>query len=106
MTVGAPQVANLILPAPTTPITENPAIARSLGQDDETQASISLSGNFFMDTDGAFNRENLSLPQLPPSQRVWVDAIDSISMTSVVSSDRRIRYDTLVKFKQGMGNGE
>jgi len=99
LTVGAPQVANLILPAPTTPITENPAIAESLGLDDETQTSISLSGNFFLDTDRAFNPENLSLPQLPPSQRVWVDAIDSISMTSVVSSDRRTRYDTLVKFK-------
>ncbi len=100
MTVGAPQVANLILPAPTTPIAENPAIARSLGLDDETQTSITLSGNFFMDTDRAFSPQNLSLPQLPPSQKVWVDAIDSISMTFVVSSDRRTRYDTLVKFTQ------
>ncbi len=107
VTLGSPQVANLILPAPKIPITENPAIAQSLGLD-EQQNTVDLNGNFFMDVDRAFNRENLSLPQLPPSQKVWADAIDSISTTSVISGDRRTRYDTFVKFKQTVpvGNGE
>ncbi len=107
ITLGSPQVANLILPGPNTPITQNPAIAHSLGLDTENQ-TIELNGNFFIDTDGAFNSPNLSLPQLPPSQKIWVDAIDSISVTSVISGDRRIRYDTFVKLKQTVpvGNKE
>lgn len=107
ITVGSPQVANLILPAPNTPITQNPAIAKSLGLETENQ-TIELNGNFFIDTDRAFNSPNLSLPQLPPSQKIWVDAIDSISVTSVISGDRRVRYDTFVKLKQTVpvGNKE
>lgn len=107
ITLGSPQVANLILPAPNTPITQNPAIAHSLGLDTENKP-IELNGNFFIDTDRAFNSPNLSLPQLPPSQKIWVDAIDSISVTSVISGDRRTRYDTFVKLKQTVpvGNKE
>ncbi|NEP43501.1 MAG: DUF3352 domain-containing protein [Okeania sp. SIO2H7] len=93
------------MPAPKTPITQNPAIARTLGLDEEEEGAIALNGSFFLDTDRTFSPENLSLPQLPPSQKIWMDAIDSITVTSVVKSDRRTRYDTFVKLKQGVPVG-
>lgn len=102
LTLGAPEVAHLILPAPTDPIAESKLAAQSLGLNLDEDNNIDLSdlnGSFLIDVARAFNSENLSLPQLPPSQQIWLNTIDSIGVTSVVSSDRRTRYNIVVKLK-------
>ena len=46
----------------------------------------------------------MSLPELPEPQKVWVDAIQSIGVTTAVTSDRTTRYDMLVRFNKTIPN--
>lgn len=93
-TLGGP-VVNQILPAPTKTLAESLVLQKSLPQDSEA-----FSGNFFIDINQTFNPQNLSIPQLPPNQKVWIDGIESIGVTSVISSNRTTRYDVFVKLKK------
>ncbi|CAD5912178.1 hypothetical protein PCC7805_00110 [Planktothrix agardhii] len=45
------------------------------------------------------NVKTLSLPQLPPDQKLWIDAIQSIGLTTAILGDRTSRYDIFVKIK-------
>lgn len=93
-TLGGP-VVNQILPAPTNSMAESVVLQKSLPSESE-----SFSGNFFIDINQTFNPENLSIPQLPPNQKVWIDGMESIGVTSVVSSNRTTSYDVFVKLKK------
>ncbi|MFZ1029576.1 MAG: DUF3352 domain-containing protein [Limnoraphis robusta] len=95
-TLGAP-VANQILPLPSEVISSNPLFKGTL----PTELSPN-NGSFFVDVERVFDRRNLSLPQLPPQQAVWSNAIRSIGVTAAVVSDRSTRYDAFVKIKDGV----
>ncbi|WP_413163724.1 DUF3352 domain-containing protein [Capilliphycus salinus ALCB114379] len=92
-TLGAP-IANQILPEPETAIASDPLFRETV----PTELSPN-NGSFFVDVQRAFDRRNLSLPQLPPPQAVWVNAIRSIGVSAAVVSDRSTRYDIFVNIK-------
>lgn len=96
-TLGAP-VANQILPEPENAITSDPLFKETL----PTELSPN-NGSFFVNVEQVFDRRNLSLPQLPPAQAVWVNAMKSIGVTAAVVSDRSTRYDIFVNIKDDTG---
>ena len=92
-TLGAP-IANQILPEP-----QNAIPSDSLFRETVPTELSPNNGSFFVDVEQVFDRRNLSLPQLPPAQAVWVNAIQAIGVTAAVVSDRSTRYDIFVNIK-------
>jgi hypothetical protein len=93
-TMGAP-IVDQFLPEPQVEFTSNPLVKQTLPTELNPR-----SGSFFVDLEQFFNPRSLSLPPLPPQQKVWVEAIRSIAVTAAVSNERSTRYDAFVKFKQ------
>ncbi|OCQ99670.1 hypothetical protein BCD67_14745 [Oscillatoriales cyanobacterium USR001] len=94
MTVGAP-IAEAILPMPKSPLLGSEFFEKAM----RSQLKPN-NGSFFIDVDKAFNPKNLAIPELPPNQKVWVDAIKSIGFTTAVTSDRTTRYDAFIQLKK------
>ncbi|MGL5083089.1 MAG: DUF3352 domain-containing protein [Microcoleaceae cyanobacterium] len=92
-TLGAP-IAEQFVPTPEVSITTDPLFKQTLPPEPNPN-----NGNFFLNVEQAFDRQNLSLPQLPPHQQVWVNAIQSIGVTAAVNNERTTRYDTFVRLK-------
>ena len=88
-------VENQILSAPTNSMAESAVLQETLPLEPE-----SFNGNFFIDISRTFNPKNLSIPQLPANQKVWVDGIESISVTSIVHNSHTTNYDVFVKLKK------
>ncbi|MGB3531911.1 MAG: DUF3352 domain-containing protein [Microcoleaceae cyanobacterium] len=93
-TMGAP-IADQFLPEPQLNLTANSLFKQTLPTE-----FTSSSGSFFVDLEQFFNPRSLSLPSLPPQQKIWVDAIRSIGITAEISNERSTRYDTIIRFKQ------
>jgi hypothetical protein len=94
MTVGAP-VAEAILPPPKRPLLGSEFFEKAM----RSQLKPN-NGGFFLDVDKAFNPQNLAIPELPPNQKVWVEAIKSIGFTTAVISDKTTRYDAFIQLKK------
>ncbi|HAT15609.1 MAG TPA: hypothetical protein DCS91_20340 [Microcoleaceae bacterium UBA11344] len=94
LTVGAP-VLDAIVPAPKSPL-----LSSELFQTTVRSQLKPHNGNFFIDTETAFNPKNLALPEFPPSQKIWIDAMRSIGVTASVIGDRTTRYDAFVNLKK------
>ncbi|TAH15530.1 MAG: DUF3352 domain-containing protein, partial [Oscillatoriales cyanobacterium] len=94
ITVGAP-VVDAIVPAPTSPL-----LSSELFQKTVRSQLKPHNGNFFIDTESAFNPKNLALPEFPPNQKIWIDATRSIGITAAVIGDRTTRYDAFVGLKK------
>jgi Protein of unknown function (DUF3352) len=94
LTVGAP-ILDTIVPAPTSPL-----LSSELFQKTVRSELTPHNGNFFIDIDSAFNPKNLALPEFPPNQKVWIDAMSSIGVTASVVNDRTTRYDAFVGLKK------
>lgn len=94
LTVGAP-VLDAILPAPKSPL-----LGSELFQKTVRSQLKPHNGNFYIDTESAFNPKNLALPEFPPSQKIWIDAMRSIGVTASVIGDRTTRYDVFVNLKK------
>ena len=94
LTVGAP-VLDAIVPAPKSPL-----LSSELFQKTVRSQLKPHNGNFFIDTETAFNPKNLALPEFPPSQKIWIDAMRSIGVTASVIGDRTTRYDAFVNLKK------
>jgi Protein of unknown function (DUF3352) len=95
LTVGAP-VLDAIVPAPKSPLFGSEIFQKTVRSELKPH-----NGNFFIDTESAFNPKNLTLPEfLPPSQKSWIDAMRSIGVTAAVIGDRTIRYDAFVQLKK------
>ena len=88
-------VENQILPAPTNSMAESVFLQKTLPLDGEA-----WNGNFFIDISRTFSKKNLSLPQLPANQKIWVDGIESIGVTSIILNNRTTNYDVFVKLKK------
>ena len=88
-------VENQILPAPTTSMVESSVLQETLPFD-----SKPFHGNFFIDISRTFNPKNLSIPQLPANQKIWLDGMESIGVTSIVHNSRTTDYDVFVKLKK------
>ncbi|MEG3861805.1 DUF3352 domain-containing protein [Microcoleus sp. herbarium12] len=94
ITVGAP-VVDSIVPAPKSPL-----LSSELFQKTVRSQLKPHNGNFFIDTETAFNPKNLALPEFPPNQKIWIDAMRSIGITAAVIGDRTTRYDAFVGLKK------
>ncbi len=94
MTVGAP-VVDTIVPAP-----QSPLLSSELFQKTVRSQLKPHNGNFYIDTESAFNPKNLALPEFPPNQKIWIDATRSIGVTAAVTGDRTTRYDAFVSLKK------
>lgn len=88
-------VENQILSAPTNSMAESMVLQETLSLEPE-----SFNGNFFIDVSRTFNPQNISIPQLPNNQKVWVDGIESIGLTSIVRNSYTTNYDVFVKLKK------
>ncbi|MEB3339692.1 DUF3352 domain-containing protein [Okeania sp.] len=88
-------VESQILPEPKSSMVDSTVLQETLPSNSE-----SFNGNFFIDVNRTFDPQNLSIPQLPANQQVWVDGIESIGVTSVVSNSRTTNYDVFVKLKK------
>ncbi len=93
VTLGAP-IADQILPETPSSIAGNTLFKQTIPSELNPN-----NGSFFIDVDRVFDRNNLSLPQLPPQQEVWVNAIQSVGVTAAVVNERSTRYDTFIKIK-------
>ncbi len=93
-TMGAP-IADQFLPEPQIGLSSNSLFKQTF----PTELSPN-NGGFFVDLEQFFNPRSLSLPPLPPQQKVWVDAIRSIAVTTAVNNERSTHYDAFIKFKQ------
>jgi Protein of unknown function (DUF3352) len=94
LTVGAP-VLDTIVPAPKSPLFGSEIFQKTVRSELKPH-----NGNFFIDTESAFNPKNLGLPEFPPSQKIWIDAMRSIGVTAAVVGDRTTRYDAFVQLKK------
>lgn len=94
LTVGAP-ILDTIVPAPTSPLLSSELFQKTVRSELNPH-----NGNFFIDIDSAFNPKNLALPEFPPNQKVWIDAMSSIGVTASVVGDRTTRYDAFVGLKK------
>ncbi|MCL2933150.1 MAG: DUF3352 domain-containing protein [Trichodesmium sp. MAG_R03] len=88
-------VENQILSAPTNSMAKSAVLQETLPLEQE-----SFNGNFFIDISRTFNPKNLSLPQLPANQKVWVDGMESIGLTSIVLNSYTTNYNVFVKLKK------
>jgi hypothetical protein len=94
LTVGAP-VLDAILPAPKSTLLGSELFQKTVRSELKPH-----NGNFFIDIDSAFNPKNLALPEFPPRQKIWIDAMRSIGVTAAVVNDRTTRYDAFVQIEK------
>ena len=93
LTLGTP-VTDKILPKPKNILGNADSFNKALPKE-----LSPVNNQFFLDMEGA--AKSLSLPALFPQQQSFLNAINSIGVTSAVSDNRTTRYDVLLKFKQG-----
>ena len=98
LTLGGP-VATTFLPRPANPLTNQPMFRQVI---DEKAAK---NGEVFIDLEKAATYKDLPLLRSPLSNLLWTEAIRSIGITMVNTSDRTIRYDAVVLLKKGATPG-
>ncbi len=91
LALGGP-VASTILPSPGTSLSNNERFQAATASD-----LTSNNGHFFVDFSRLSEIGNvLPLPQLPPSNQVFVSAIQAIGVTTAIQDERSTRYDVHV----------
>ncbi|AFY53254.1 Protein of unknown function (DUF3352) [Rivularia sp. PCC 7116] len=93
LTLGTP-ISDKIIPKP-----KNILAKAGLFQKAVPSELNPISTQFFLDMEGA--AKNFSLPALFPNQQSFLNAINSVGVTSAVSDSRTTRYDILLKLKEG-----
>ncbi len=99
LSLGGP-VASTFVPRPTVPLT-NQATFKNVTADPKTAKR----GEVFIDLEKAATYKNLPLLRFPLNNQFWAEAIRSIGVTIASTSDRTIRYDAIVRLKQGATPG-
>lgn len=95
LSLGAP-VAKSFLPKPTSALAENDLFRKS------TTSELSQNnGHFYVDMDRVLKLQNFPLLQIPPTNRMVLEAIRSIGVTAAITSDRTSRYDLFVSLQKG-----
>lgn len=102
--LGSP-ITGKFFPNPQTRLSDQPAFRRT-ALDPLVQQQSDANGFFFLNVEEIF-----ALPQLPPlfswldPYRDWGEAVRSIGLNAVTSSDRTIRFDAFVQLKPGSAAG-
>lgn len=94
VSLGAP-VVDQFLPKPKTPLVVSETFKQTMPSDLNPN-----NGQFFLDVNRSFQSSSFSLPEFPPSQKVWIDAIDSIGITTAIRTERTTRYEAFVRLKK------
>ena len=96
LNLGA-SAAPSFLPKPANSLAESEAFRKT------TKTTLEQNnGHFFMDVDRALSLNNFfPLLQLPPMNRMVLEATKSIGVTSAVTSDLTTRYDIFVTLQKG-----
>ncbi len=93
LSLGTP-VIDKIIPKPKNILATTPLFQKAVPSELNP-----INTQFFLDVEGAAN--SFSLSALFPNQQSFLNAINSVGVTSVVSDSRTTRYDVLLKLKQG-----
>ncbi|MEP0917907.1 DUF3352 domain-containing protein [Leptolyngbya sp. DQ-M1] len=95
LSLGAP-VAGSFLPKPATTLAENELFRKS------TQSELNpRNGHFFVDMDRVLKLQNFPLLQIPAANRAALEAMQSIGVTTAITSDRTSRHDVFVSLRKG-----
>lgn len=86
-TVGAP-IANKVISSPSQILPE-----RDMFQKTFPQQRQPYNGNFFIDLERTLNSDRPLVPELPPQQKVWVEAIRAIGVTAAVQNESSTYYN-------------
>jgi hypothetical protein len=92
--VGAP-MSETFLPKPSASLVNSRAFKSAMPL--ELQPN---NGHFFIDLDRTLNTKNFSLLQLPPNQKAFVGAMQSIGVTGAIQNERSSRYDVFVRIRK------
>jgi Protein of unknown function (DUF3352) len=95
LSLGAP-VTGSFVPKPAGSLAETELFKKATVTD-----LGSNNGHFFVNMERALALNNFPLLQLPPANRVVMEAIRSIGVTAAVTSDRSSRYDVFVMLQKG-----
>ncbi len=93
LTLGTP-ITDKIIPKPKNILANAASFQKAVPSElDPTNTQ------FFLDMEGA--AKSLSLPALFPSQQSFLNALNSVGVTTAVTDSRTTRYDILLKLKKG-----
>ncbi|MEO1375446.1 MAG: DUF3352 domain-containing protein, partial [Cyanobacteria bacterium J06635_10] len=93
LTLGTP-ITDKIIPKPTNILANIDSFQKAVPKE-----LSPINTQFFLDMEAAAN--SFSLSALFPNQQSFLNAINSIGVTSAVSDSRTTRYDILLKLKKG-----
>ena len=91
--MGAP-ITDIIIPKPKNILANAASFQQAVPSElDPTNTQ------FFFDMEGA--AKSLSLPALFPAKQNFLNALNSVGVTTAVTDSRTTRYDILLKLKKG-----
>ncbi len=93
LTLGAP-IADKIIPKPKNILAKAASFQKAVPSELDPTST-----QFFLDMEGA--AKSLSLPALFPEQQSFLNALNSVGVTTAVTDSRTTRYDILLKLKKG-----
>ena len=93
LTLGTP-ITDKIIPKPKNILAKAASFQKAVPSELDP-----INSQFFLDMEGA--AKSLSLPALFPSQQNFLNALNSVGVTTAVTDSRTTRYDILLKLKKG-----
>ncbi|MCJ8279559.1 MAG: DUF3352 domain-containing protein, partial [Rivularia sp. ALOHA_DT_140] len=93
LTLGTP-ITNKIIPKPESILAKAGSFQKAVPSE-----LNSTNSQFFLDMEGAAT--NFALPALFPEQQSFLNALNSVGVTTAVTDSRTTRYDILLKLKKG-----
>ncbi|MEO0687704.1 MAG: DUF3352 domain-containing protein, partial [Cyanobacteria bacterium J06649_11] len=93
LTLGTP-ITNKIIPKPESILAKAGSFQKAIPSE-----LNSTNSQFFLDMEGAAT--NFALPALFPEQQSFLNALNSVGVTTAVTDSRTTRYDILLKLKKG-----
>ncbi len=93
LTLGAP-ITDKIIPKPKNILANAASFQQAVPSE-----LVPTNTQFFLDMEGA--AKSLSLPALFPDQQNFLNALNSVGVTTAVTDSRTTRYDILLKLKKG-----
>jgi hypothetical protein len=93
-TVGAP-IANDVVSSPNQILPERDMFQKTFPGQEKP-----YNGNFFIDLDRTLNSDRPLVPDLPPEQKVWVESIRAIGVTTAVQNQFSTHYDIFLLMHQ------
>jgi hypothetical protein len=88
-------------PRPQNALSANPVFQQAV----PTQPDKGQDGSFFVNVTEMAKYKSLPLLQFPATAQTWLEAVRSVGVTAITSSDRTTRYDVKVMLQKGAAPG-